>query len=183
MTNEFSPQHIDSEETPRQLFVDIFKSIPELPIHGGWGYSLEDAVIIDKSDPIVSQGLPFDGVGIEYIFVEKRIYCELIVYRPKDDRYSGIQWKPILQKLMEIGVRKYDVLTFDVTALSDKNWEILKAEWEGPNGYCSPDFNKEEHFKRREALSIHYVAEYWFDITSFYGSGGVDDTVISSELL
>jgi hypothetical protein len=44
-----------------------------------WGYSMEDAVIIDKNDPIVSKVLPFNGITIEHIFAEKRIYCELIV--------------------------------------------------------------------------------------------------------
>jgi len=40
---------------------------------------MEDAVIIDKNDPIVSKVLPFNGITIEHIFAEKRIYCELIV--------------------------------------------------------------------------------------------------------
>lgn len=60
-----------------------FKSISELPIWGGWGYTREDAVIIDRDDPIVSPDRPFDGVGIEHVFVEKRIYEELIIFQPK----------------------------------------------------------------------------------------------------
>jgi hypothetical protein len=161
---------LNTNDLPREVFVEIYKSIPELPIRGGWGYSMEDAVIIDKNDPIVSKVLPFNGITIEHIFVEKRIYCELIVYQPKDDRYSGINWKPILQELREINDKHYDVLTFDVTALHDRDFEMMKAIWGGPNGYGSQGFNEKEHFKKHAALAIHYVAEYWFDITSFYGS-------------
>jgi hypothetical protein len=179
----FTPKHIDSDETPRQLFVEIYKSIPELPIRGGWGYSIDDAVIIDKNDPIVSKGLPFNGVSIEYIFVEKRIYCELIVFRPRNDRYAGITWDLKLQTLREVNGKRYDVLTFDVTALHDKHQGELKAIWEGPNGFGSPGFNKEEHFRKHDALTIHYVAEYWFDITSFYGSSERDNEEFPSETL
>jgi hypothetical protein len=161
---------LNTNDLPREVFVEIYKSIPELPIRGGWGYSMEDAVIIDKNDPIVFKVLPFNGITIEHIFVEKRIYCELIVYQPKDDRYSGINWKPILQELREINDKHYDVLTFDVTALHDKDFAMMKAVWEGPNGYGSQGFDQKEHFKKHAALEIHYVAEYWFDITSFYGS-------------
>ena len=37
-------------------------------------YSKDDCVVIDKKDPIVDQRLPFNGVEIEYVFAEKRIY-------------------------------------------------------------------------------------------------------------
>ncbi len=62
------------------------------------GISKNDAVVIDKDDPINPIGIPFDGVSIEYIFVEKRIYEELIIFRPPNDRYSGIAWNLIKQK-------------------------------------------------------------------------------------
>jgi hypothetical protein len=40
---------------------------PDLPIHGGWGYTKEDACIIDKNDPIVDpeSPIPFYGLGLE----------------------------------------------------------------------------------------------------------------------
>ena len=73
MTIDIQAPEIRSAETPREILAADFKSLGgELPIHGGWGYSREDAVVVDKDDPVVSKGIPFDGVGIEYIFVEKR---------------------------------------------------------------------------------------------------------------
>ena len=137
---------------------------------GGWGYSPDDAVIIDKNDPVVPKGKPFHGVGLEYVFVEKRIYEELIIFRPKNDRYSGIMWSSLNQKLTSYNDRSYDVLTFEVTALADKDWEELKAEWEGPHGHGSPGFDIGAHIKKRDARTIRYITEYYFDITSFYGS-------------
>lgn len=147
-----------------------FKSLGgELPIRGGWGYTKEDAVIIDKNDPVVPKGLPFDGHTIEYIFVEKRIYEELIIFQPEEHRCSGIEWQLVQQQLQEIDARTYDVLTFAVTAFPDKDWEELRAEWEGANTAVSDHFNFEAHQQKREARQLRYVTDYWFDITSFFG--------------
>jgi tetratricopeptide (TPR) repeat protein len=167
-----SAPRIASKELPREILAADFKSIGELPIHGGWGYSREDAVIIDRNDPVVPRGIPFDGVGLEYVFVEKRIYEELIIFRPENDRYSGIRWNLLRQEMKDLGSRQYDILTFEVTALRDEDWEELKAEWEGPNGYGAPGFDEAAHLQKRDARTVRYVTEYWFDITSFFGLQG-----------
>ena len=69
---------------------------PDLPIRGGWGYTKEDACIIDKNDPIIDPDspIPFYGVGYEKIFVERRIYLELITLCPKmkDSPASNGRW-------------------------------------------------------------------------------------------
>lgn len=164
------PPRISSKESPRDILAVDFKSMGNIPIGGGWGYTLEDAVIIDKNDPSVTKGMPFDGVGLEYIFVEKRIYEELIINRPEYDRYSGIKWNLLGQAMTTHGGKSYDVLTFEVTALPDRDWEELKAEWDGPNGHGSPGFDIDVHFKKHESRTVRYVSEYYFDITSFYDS-------------
>ena len=58
---------------------------PDLPIRGGWGYTKEDACIIDKNDPIIDPDspIPFYGVGYEKIFVERRIILSLLPYAQK----------------------------------------------------------------------------------------------------
>jgi hypothetical protein len=166
-----APPRITSVESPRQILFADFESLGgELPIRGGWGYSFEDAVIIDKNDPVVPKGMPFDGVGLEYIFVEKRIYEELIIFQPKNNRYAGITWDLLEQQLMTQNERPYDVLSFEVRALPNKDWEELKAEWEGPNGYGSPGFDVDAHMKIRESRTVGYVTEYYFDMTSFFGT-------------
>ena len=72
MTTKIDKPIIRSQETPRQIISEDYKSLNgELPLGGGWGYTKDDAVIIDKNDPVVPEGLPFDGVGIEYILLKK----------------------------------------------------------------------------------------------------------------
>jgi hypothetical protein len=174
-----------------------FKSLGSgLPIRGGWGYSQDDACIIDKNDELVDPSMPFDGVSIEYIFVEKRIYEELIICRPNGQKFSGIRWELIDQTLirgaeetarfspkgspsicMANAARQvpdqssavYDVLRFAITAFPEKDWNELKAEYEGPQGYGHPNFDAELHESRRRQKMIHLKREFWFEISSFFG--------------
>jgi hypothetical protein len=171
MPRPIDPPRIATKEPPRQIIKEDFPSLAvELPIRGGWGYSRDDAVIIDKNDPTVDKNAPFNGVGIEYVFVEKRIYEELIIFQPEDNCYSGIQWKRQLQELKHVEGRSYDVLTVNVTAFPDRDWDELKAEWEAGTAPGSHGFDTVAHDRKRDERMITYMSTYWFDITSFFGS-------------
>lgn len=74
-----------------------------------------------------------------------------------------------MQRLLHIDDRAYDMLEFDVFALQESDWTMLKEVWEGQDGYCSPTFDIERHLKIHNALTVKYTATYWFDITSFFG--------------
>lgn len=173
MTTEISVARLVTRESPRQILRADFPTLPDLPIRGGWGYDGESVVIIDKSDPSVPEGIPFDGVGVEYAFADRRLWEELIIFRPKGSKLAGIRKKLIEQQLRlgENGGR-YDVLTFQVTALPEDEWDTLKTEWEGPEGFQTPNFDHEAHMRRHEAATVTFVAEYWFEISSFYGQKG-----------
>ena len=155
---------------PQVLLSRKYKSKPPLPIRGGWGYSKEDAVIIDRSHPAAANFQPFNGVEVEHVFIQLRLWEELIGTRPEGQQHSGCKFKLIKQSLVggENG-KKYDVMLCDITALPDHVFEALKAEWEGPDGFRSPNFDMKEHESRREAATVHYVGEYWFEISSFFG--------------
>lgn len=165
------------EKWEPQVFLSRkYKSQPALPIRGGWGYSEADAVIIDRSHPAAANFRPFNGVEVEHIFARLRMYEELIGCRPERKQHAGTQIKLKKQSLRgdEDG-KKYDVMEFDITALPLEVWEALKAEWEGPRGFRSPDFDQEDHFRRRDEATVHYVGEYWFEISSFFGKYDDDE--------
>ena len=161
---------IKSKKPPREILNEHFDSLGgELPIRGGWGYTKEDACIIDKNDPLVDRSLPFDWVGIQNVFVEKRIYEEMIIFRPEDERFSGIQWDLQEQSHIQENDKHFDRLIFEITALHENEWEELKTEYEGPQGYGHPEFDVEAHERRRQEKTVRITREFWFDITSFYG--------------
>ena len=157
-----------TRESPREILEADFPKLAPLPIKGGWGYSQETACIIDKRDPSVDQRVPFNGVRYEYLFAEYRIYEELIVFRPRDDRYAGIEFKRIEQKTLGIEDRNYDVLKFQIGAFREGDFARLKAEYEGHNGVGDPDFDHSKHQALRASLLHVGAREFWFDITSFY---------------
>lgn len=163
---------ITSKESPREILAADFKSLRGgLPIRGGWGYTKSDACIVDKNDPLVDPALPFDGVGVEYVFVEKRIYEEMIIFRLDGEKFSGLRWNLLEQSLLHEAGRSFDKLVFEITALPENDWEELRAEFEGPQGHWTPDFDEEVHERKRQEKMLRFTREFWFDITSFYGQG------------
>ena len=157
----------EDQHSPR-LYIKNTSGI-DLPIIGGWGYSLEDCVIIDKNDPSVDQNIPFDGIDIEYRFVEKRIYAELIVFREFGEAFSGITWDRKAQYLKGIEQKMFDVLDVTVTAFKERDWEFLKTEWEENNAFSDDEEGKNNHMNKRAHHSYFYDTQFWFDITSFFG--------------
>ena len=164
-TAERYPLHpISSQQSPRQILAEDYPALNGgPPISGGWGYTKEDACVIEKDDPLINPQMPFDGVSVEYVFVEKRIYEEMIIFRPKGYAYSGIEWRLLSQSLIHDRGRVYDHLEFEITAFEDADWASLRAE------YSRLGSATEEHLQRRQSLMKTFRRDFWFDITSFYG--------------
>lgn len=170
MASDVSIERLPADRVPRELLNAHFRTIPDLPISGGWGYANEDAVIINRNDPIVPKGAPFNGVSIEYEFVKFRLYEEMIIFQPRGKKYAGIEWKLITQQLVPGHAgRTFDVLRFKITALPEQDWNALKQAWEGPDGISSPSFDENAHRQRHEAAIVTREVEYWFEISSFFG--------------
>ncbi len=152
---------------PRKVILDCFPDIGfELPINGGWGVTQDDACIIDANDPVSRPAESFNAAEIQNIFVEKHIYLGLIVFAPPEKKCSGIEWSLTEQRVVREKARVFECLHFEVTALLDKDWEELKTEWEGENGYGNESFDVEAHRAKRRERTISFQREFWFDITS-----------------
>lgn len=164
----------DSRDTPAakspgEIIGELFSSAGQLPISGGWGVDQESACVIERSNQFALPGVAFDPWKTIRTFVEKRIYIELIVSRDENDRCSGISWSLTTRKTIHApDGRVYECLSYEVSAFRDADWESLKAEWEGPNGYQSPNFDHHAHLQRRNALRNVTQKEFWFDISSCY---------------
>lgn len=155
-----------TRESPRQIIREDFKI--DLPITGGWGYDFESACVIDKNDSTVSKVIPFDGVGIEYVFVEKRIYEEMIIFREPHEKFSGIRWDLAKQELFFEDEKPYDKLVFNIVGFTDKVWDEIATRFEKLKNNGRLDLLPELD-AYRESKSYKFVREYYFDITSFYG--------------
>ena len=160
------PAKLLTKESPRQIILEDFKI--DLPIKGGWGYDFDSACIIDKNDSAVIKGMPFDGVGIEYIFVEKRIYEEMIIFRKADEKYAGIRWDLDNQELLFNNDKPYDKLVFNIVGFSDAIWDELTTRFDEIQKNGKPELIDELN-AYRESKAYRFTKEFYFDISSFYG--------------
>ena len=160
------PTQLITNESPRQIILEDFKI--DLPIKGYWGYDIESACIIDKNDSTVSQEIPFNGVAIEYVFVEKRIYEEMVIFRGDDEKYSGIRWELDRQELLFKDDKPYDKLIFNVVGFTDAVWDELTRRFETIQKSGKLELISELD-AYRESKALRLTREFYFDITSFYG--------------
>lgn len=155
-----------TKESPRQIILEDYKL--DLPIKGGWGYGLEDICVIDKDDPSVNPIIPFNGVAIEYTFVEKRLYEEMIIFRHGDERFGGIRWNLDTQQMSFHNERPYDHLIFNVTAYQESVWDEITARFDEIQKNFSQDKFEELEIYRLSKIQS-FRREYFFDIVSFFG--------------
>ena len=146
---------LETQEMPKEVLERDFPELGPLPIRGGWGYDLETACIIEQPDDL---DIPFDGVGVEYVFAEHRIYEELMFVRGPGQRYEDVSIQRLRQRLIGEGDRYYDVLTLQVSARPVKPT--------APVGNAN---------KSRHAPLHTGECEFWFDITSFFGKFVFDE--------
>ena len=156
--------YLNTRESPRQIIFEDYKI--DLPISGGWGYDIESACIIDKNDPTVDKTIPFDGISIEYVFVEKRIYEEMIIFRGISDKFWGIRWDLEEQRLIKVDNRSYDILKFDVVGFSEEIWNELTTRFDTIKANEQWDL-MEDLDAYRESKAFKFKREFYFDVTSF----------------
>ena len=159
------PLQLVTKESPRQIIFEDFKI--DLPIKGGWGYDFETACIIDKNDPTLNTAMPFNGIDIEYVFVEKRIYEEMIIFRKNNEKYSGIRWNLEIQETLFNKDKPYDKLIFNIVGFEDGVWNELTSRFEEINQSGNLALMTELD-AYRESKALRLVREFYFDITSFY---------------
>jgi hypothetical protein len=165
-----SIQPVQTEQALRQVLMEDFpRDCSNLPVGGGWGYSQAEAIIMVRGKFSSAQAAR-DFVALEHHIAQKIIYEELLIFRPKDDRFSGIEMKLRRQGLTSSkdGLRKYDVLEFTVACWSDWHWEQLKQEWEESDFGEHPNFSKDAHAAKRSASQVSYERQLWFDITDVF---------------
>lgn len=160
------PSKLLTKESPRQIIFEDFKI--DLPIAGGWGYDFDTACVIDKNDSTVSKVIPFNGVSIEYLFVEKRIYEEMLIFRQAHEKYSGIRWELEKQELLFNEDKPYDKLVFNVIGFTDEVWDELTNRFEEIKNSGKLELLPELD-AYRESKAFRFVREFYFDISSFYG--------------
>ncbi len=158
----------DDYPSPREILQQHFpRTANQCNFSGGWGYDADHAIIVKEFDPEINPDEKFDGVSLEYAFIDKRIREELIFNRPEGDRFAGENYNTIQQALYRIDGVPYDYILVEVTALPEHEWNELKEDWESHDSYKNDPEGRKRNLDRREACKITYQAEYYFNISDF----------------
>ena len=158
----------DDYPLPRTILQQHFpRTAKQCNFSGGWGYDADHAVIVKEFDPEINPDEKFDGVSLEYAFIDKRIREELIFNRPEDDRFAGVNYNTIQQALYRIDGVPYDYILVEVTAFPEREWNELKKDWESHDSYKNDPEGRKRNLDRRAACKITYQAEYYFNISDF----------------
>lgn len=153
---------------PREILQQHFpRTAKQCNFSGNWGYDVDHATIVKEFDPEINPDEKFDGVSLEYAFIDKRIREELIFNRPEGDRFAGENYNTIQQALYRIDGVPYDYILVEVTALPEREWNELKEDWESHDSYKNDPEGRKRNLERRAACKITYQAEYWFNISDF----------------
>ena len=105
----------DDYPLPREILQQHFpRTANQCNFSGGWGYDADHATIVKEFDPEINPDEKFDGVSLEYAFVDKRIREEL--FHANAHRFDHLSWQAIEQSLHERNGIPYDRLLVEITA-------------------------------------------------------------------
>jgi hypothetical protein len=147
-------------------FSKLMRYLDNWLIKGGWGYSKEDAIVIDTTNHL-------EGISLEYDISSLRIHLELFYTRQRGNRFYDIQQKSSIQRVKNEGQEQeqsFDVLNFHHTCLHQTDYIELAEEMRlfqsNPSAYDTDKFLL-EHNKKRIQKMYHVKSEIWFDISAF----------------
>ena len=157
---------------PSELELEmLFFDFGAILIQGGWGYSPEDAVIVEvdpaKADHPLDAPMPpanhsVDYVGFEYAFANFRLGKELFV--PDCPAvYRDVEQATVSQALVNLNGRKYDHLVQEVYAVAVADYAALKGQIQKDGAAGDAAFKE-----RYNRLKRSCQRDYWFDITAFF---------------
>ena len=153
---------------PREILQQHFpRTANQCNFSGGWGYDADHAVIVKEFDPEINPDEKFDGVSLEYAFIDKRIREELIFNRPEGERFEELDYNTLGHSLQRIDGIPYDYLLVEVTAYPEREWNELKEDWESHDSYKDNPEGRKRNLERKAACKITYQAEYYFNISDF----------------
>lgn len=160
-------EHIEPVDDMSQVIEEVFGV--KLDISGGWGYDNNSAVKVHSLEIPIDQFL--------HTFAAIRANIEMNLTLEEDDRYGGINVNFIDGQQFEIENKIYDHITFEITAMKEKEYANFIQEYKDNYGK-NPEFDMSKHFKRREKATISREADYWFEgLENYYHK---DDTIPQS---
>lgn len=128
----------------------------ELSIDGGWGYTQEEATLINDL-----QNIPVKQ--FEHTLASMRAYGEMNMSLPEEERYGSINVnEQSREEILDDG-KIYDKIDYEISAMKESEYAAFINEYK--KGYGTQEFDMQDHFSRRDKATLKRNVTYWFDIT------------------
>jgi hypothetical protein len=158
MNNEIKLHQVQEVDNISDVIKEYFDV--DLDISGGWGYDHSSSVIVNSLSVPIDQFL--------HMFSTIRATIEMNLMLEDNERYGGINVTFIDGHQIEIENKIYDKITFEVTAMKEKDYANFIQEYKDNYGK-NKDFDMTDHFNRRKEASISIHSDFWFKgLEEFY---------------
>jgi len=159
---EINMPRICDRMSPQQRIATL-TAVPKLPIRGGWGYTMDDAVVIT-----VPRSKAFYGLTVERRYADWRSCQEINESIEDYGRPLQMSCNLSLQALQLIGDKAYDIIFYDVCFTSFERWNVILQKRRSllQQGLYKDFVTQFEG--QKEILHYHYVTKCVFDVTSFF---------------
>jgi hypothetical protein len=146
---------IPSEEPIKEVIKAAFDT--DLPLEGGWGYTMPLATII-RANP---DNIPL--TQFEHMIASMRAYLEMNMTRPKEERYGSINLNEKSRETIEEGEKIYHHVIYEISAMKESDYAAFIEAYK--EGYGKEDFDMEEHFQRRKEATLVRMEPHWFEVS------------------
>ncbi len=128
----------------------------DLDISGGWGYDPKRALVIESCDGDIAQ--------LEHTLASVRAYIQMQLSQPEERRYGAINVNEIERKTIIKNNNKFDRVVYEISGMPEKRYAEFIEEYKCK--YESPDFDIEEHFRKRREHTVVFNMLFWFDVSN-----------------
>jgi len=144
---------IPAQEPIAQVIRSAFDT--ELPVSGAWGYSQEEATVLEANP----NALPLSQ--IEHMLASMRAYLEMNMTLKEHERYGSINLNELSREAVKENDRVFDKVSYEISAMKETVYAAFINEYK--EGYKKEGFDLEDHFNRRKKETLTRVVIHWFD--------------------
>ena len=143
-------EQIKSTEPIRSIILLAFDM--DMDICGGWGYGLDDALVIGDIDLPIAQ--------VEHTLVSIRSHIEMSMTQEPSSRYGGINPKELSRESINHDSKRYEKVRYQISAMLESDYNRFINEYK--DGYGKDSFDMAKHFKHREEATIKRDVDIYF---------------------
>ena len=145
-------EQLKSDDDLREVIKTAFDT--DLSVSGAWGYTQEQATIIESTEAPLNQ--------LEHMLASMRSYIEMNMTLPPEERYGSINLNETQRDQIKKDNLVYDKVSYEITAMKEKRYTTFINEYK--EGLGKEGFDISAHFEERKKATISRSEVYWFEV-------------------